>query len=331
MRVLIRLIVLTLLLFPLQVLAQGRVLAVNDTEETSVKGQSFALLKKLIIEKLGDKIQVTVSNGEALYNQTSLVQAQQLGAIQIAAPGVGVFTGTFPKLTVIGLPYLLPNPDAIRAAVADPDIGGVMFADMRAKGLEPLDIWLNGPRDVGRTGDKPILMPEDMKGVKIRVAPGGVYVDTFRQVGANVTTMAWGSVPTALRQGVIDAVEPTPNNWVGSHLYEIAKQITKTEHIWDFYIVTANRAWWNSLPAATRQAIREAMDQTTKWNWENTNAENERSFDVMRKAGATIYELTPEQAQAWAAAMRPLWDQVGTPLIGQAAMTKLIAIGDKYR
>ena len=331
MRVLIRLALLIVLLSPLQALAQGRVLMVNDTEETSVKGETFALLKKLITEKLGGKMQITVSNGEALYNQASLVQAQQLGAIQITAPGIGIFTGTFPRLTVLGLPYLLPNPDAIRAAVADPDIGGVLFADMRAKGLEPLDIWLNGPRDVGRTGDKPVLTPEDMKGVKIRVAPGGVYVDTFRQVGANVTTMSWGSVPTALRQGVIDAVEPTPNAWVSSHLYEIAKQITKTQHIWDFYIVSANRAWWTGLPEASRQAIRSAMEEATKWNWENTNAENDRSFDVMRKAGATIYDLTPEQSRSWAVAMRPLWEQVGNPLIGQAAMTKLIAIGDKYR
>ena len=331
MKLLPRLIALALLAAPLHAHAQSRMLAVNDIEESSVKGQSFMLLKKLITEKLGGKMQVTVSHGEALYNQNSLVQAQQLGAIQITAPGVGLFTGTFPKLTVLGLPYLLPAPEAIRAATADPDIGGVLFADMRAKGLEPLDIWLNGPRDVGRTGDKPVLMPEDLKGVKIRVAPGGVYVDTFRQVDANVTTMSWGSVPTALRQGVIDAVEPAPNAWLSSHLYETAKQITKTQHIWDFYVVTANRAWWNGLPAPTRQAIREAMDEATKWNWENTNAENDRAFDVMRKAGATVYDLTPEQAKAWAAAMRPLWDKVGNPLIGAEAMKKLIAIGDKYR
>jgi C4-dicarboxylate-binding protein DctP len=276
-------------------------------------------------------LQVTVSNGEALYNQNSLIQAQQLGAVQIAAPGLGLFTGTFPKLTVLGLPYLLPSPEAIRAAVEAPDIGGVLFAEMRAKGLEPLDIWLNGPRDVGRAGAKPILTPEDMQGVKIRVAPGGVYVDTFREVGANVTTMSWGSVPTVLRQGVIDAVEPTPNAWVSSHLYEIAQQITKTEHIWDFYIVTANRAWWNGLPAPTQKVLREAMNETTKWNWENTNAENERSFGVMRNAGAVIYELSPEQKRAWAAAMRPMWNRIGDPLIGQDAMAKLITIGEKFR
>jgi C4-dicarboxylate-binding protein DctP len=313
------------------VLAQSKVLIVDDVGGHSVKSQSFAMLKKLVEDKLGNKAAVTISANDALYNQESEVQAEQLGAIQICAPGVGVFTGTFPKLTVLSLPYLLNTPAAIKAAVDDPKIGGVLFAELRQKGLEPMGIWLNGPREIGRTGDKPILWPADMKGVKIRVAPGEVYVDAFKQLGANVTTMSFAQVPTALRQGVLDAVEPTPNAWVSSHLYEIAKQITKTSYIWDFYIVSANKAWWDGMPPATRQVFKDAMDQTTKWNWANVNAENEQAFDVMRKAGDHIYDLTPAQLAAWKAAERPLWDSIGNKLVGADVMKQLIAIGEKYR
>jgi C4-dicarboxylate-binding protein DctP len=315
----------------LPAVAQSRVLAVNDVDESSVKGQSFALFKRLVGEKLGTRLNITISNGEALYDQKSLVQAEQLGAVQLAAPGIGIFTGTFPKLTVLALPYLLPSPQAIEDAVADPQIGGVLFDDMRKKGLEPLGIWLNGPRDIGRTGDKPVLTPADMKGLKIRVPPGDVYVDTFRLLGSNVTTMSWGSVPTALQQGVIDAVEPTPNAWVSSHLYEIAKQITRTSYIWDFYIVTANRAWWNGMPAATRSVLTDAMAQTTKWNWDNTGAENDRAFETMRKSGAQIHDLTHDEALQWAAAVRPLWETIGNKTVGPDTMQRLVAIGEKYR
>ena len=312
-------------------LAQSRVLVVDDVGGNSVKSQSFALLKKLVEDKLGDKVAITISANDALYNQSSEIQAEQLGAIQISAPGIGVFTGTFPKLTVLALPYLLTTPAAIKAAVDDPKIGGVLFDDMRKKGLEPLGIWLNGPRDIGRTGDKPILWPDDMKGVKIRVAPGEVYVQAFKPLGANVTTMSFAQVPTALRQGVLDAVEPTPNAWVASHLYEIAKEVTKTSYIWDYYIVIANKPWWDGMTPANRQVFKDALDQATKWNWDNVNAENERAFDVMRNAGVHVHDLTPEQLAAWKAAERPLWDSIGDKLVGADVMKQLIAIGEKNR
>ena len=313
-------------------LAQSRILVVDESVgTTSVKSQAFLLFKKLVEEKLGDKFAVTVSANDALYNLNSVVQATQLGAVQITAPGTADFASAFPKVTVLSLPYLLPTPAAVQEAVEDPKIGGVLFAEMRSKGLEPLGIWLNGPRDVGRTGDKPILWPQDMKGVKIRVPPGDAYVDAFKILGANVTTMSFAQVPTALKQGVLDAVEPTPNQWVASHINEIAKQITKTSYIWSTYIVVANKAWWDGLSPDARQVMKDAMGQATKWNWDNVDAENERAFDAMRKAGDHIYDLTPEQMKAWAEAERPLWDSLGDKLVGADVMQRVIAIGAKYR
>jgi C4-dicarboxylate-binding protein DctP len=312
------------------VLAQSQVLIVQDASVNSVKDNSFKLFKKLVEEKLGNKVAIIISENDALYNQESEIPAEQLGAIQLCAPGTGLFTNAFPKVTVLTLPYLLPTPQAFQAAVDDPKIGGVIFAELRKKNLEPLAIWLNGPRDVGRTGDKPILWPQDMKGVKIRVAPGDSYVDAFKILGANVTTMSFAQVPTALRQGVLDAVEPTPNAWVSSHLYEIAKQITKTGYIWDTYIVIANKLWWDGLSPDTRQVMKNAMTQATKWNWDNVDADNERAIKVMRKAGDHIYDLTPAQLAAWKAAERPLWASIGNKLVGADVMKQLIAIGEKY-
>ena len=312
------------------VLAQSTVLIVQDAPENSVKDNSFKLFKKRVEEKLGTKFSIMISENDALYNQDSEIAAEQLGAIQISAPGTGLFTNTFPKIAVLTLPYLLPSPQAFKAAVDDPKIGGVLFADLRQKNLEPLAIWLNGPRDVGRTGDKPVLWPQDMKGVKIRVPPGESYVDAFKVLGANVTTMSFAQVPTALRQGVLDAIEPTPNAWVSSHLYEIARQFTKTGYIWDTYIVIANKSWWDGLSPDARKVMKDAMDEATKWNWDNVNADNERALDVMRKAGVHIYDLTPEQLVAWKAAERPLWTSIGNKLVGADVMAQIIAIGEKY-
>ncbi|MBM9593885.1 TRAP transporter substrate-binding protein [Roseitranquillus sediminis] len=311
--------------------AQTQATAINDIQQDTVKGRTWDRFVELVEEKLGDGMDIRVSHGEALYDQKTIVQALQLGAVQFISPVVGVYSGTFPKLSVFVLPYLMPSPEAIRAVMDDPELGGALLDEMRAQGIEPLAIWLNGPRDIGRTGSTPILEPGDMQGVKIRVPPGRNYVEAFELLDANVTTMSWGEVPTALRQGVIDAVEPVPHAWLASSMYETAQQITKTEYIWDFYIVATNKPWWDGLDAETRDALSAAMDEATAWNWENTNAENAAALEEMAAAGATIHDLTPEQRGAWAEAMRPLWDDLGRELVGDGPMDRIIEITDEYR
>lgn len=322
---------LAVLQFPPALAAPIKIVVANDIEPSSVKGRTWEYFKELASKELGDKVKIDVSHGEALFNQKSLVQAVQLGAIQFISPAVGIYSGAFPKVTVLVLPYLMPSPAAIREAMNDPKVGIPLMEDLRKTNVEPLAAWLNGPRDIGTTALKPILTPADMKGVKIRVPPGANYVETFKALGANVTTMAWGEVPTALRQGVIDAVEPTPNAWLSAHLYETAKQITRTEYIWDFYIVAVNKTWWDKLPADVRAGLKRAIDRATDWNWENTAIANREAYEKIRAAGATINDLTPEQRKAWADAVKPVWSSLGDGLVGKEVMSRLVQIGDKHR
>lgn len=312
-------------------LAQTKAVVVNELQPETVKGKTWRLFEQAVEEKLPGQFDVEISYGEALYDQRSMVQAVQLGAIQFISPIVGVYSSTFPKLTTLVLPYLLPSPDAIREAMDDPQVGGALFDEMRQKGIEPLAVWLNGPRDVGTTASKPILWPTDMRGVTIRVPPGRAYVETFELLGANVSTMSWGEVPNSLRTGIIDAAEPVPNAWISGNLYESAKQITRTDYIWDFYIVSTNKVWWDGLAPDVREVLSTALAEATAWNWENTNIENEKAFDTMRAAGAEIHDLTPEQRAAWVEAVKPLWASIGGSLVDEAVLNRLIEIGDKHR
>lgn len=317
---------LVLVLFSAVQAQQIRIIANNDIEENSIKGRAFNHFAELVEERLGDRIDVTVHHGGTLYSQTDQISAMQLQAIHFISPTVGVYTGDFPKLNVLVLPYLLQGPEAIQAALDDPQIGGALLSEMEKQNIQPLTAWLNGPRDVGTSG-KPILTLEDLKGVRIRVPPGDNYVKTFEALGANVTSIAWGEVPTALQQGIIDAVEPVPHAWVSSGMYELADQITLTEHIWDFYIVSTNKAWWDGLPSDVREELTDILAEVTQQNWANTLSANAEALDHMREAGATIHELTPEEKARWREAVRPVWDELGVPLVGEDVMRRLEEIG----
>lgn len=307
--------------------AQINIISNNDIEQNSIKGRAFDMLEELIEERLGDQVNVTTHHGSTLYSQTDQISALQLGAINFISPTVGVYTGDFPKLNVLVLPYLLRSPAAIQAALDDPDIGQVLLADMEQANLQPLAAWLNGPRDVGTSGE-PILTLEDLEGVRIRVPPGDNYVRTFEALGANVTTIAWGEVPTALQQGIIDAVEPVPHAWVSSGMYELADQITKTEHIWDFYIVSTNKTWWDGLPDDVRSELTDIIAEVTEANWADTIAANEDALALMEEEGVTIHDLSDDERARWVEAVRPVWSDLGDPLVGSEVMQRLAEIGD---
>jgi C4-dicarboxylate-binding protein DctP len=304
-----------------------RIIVNNDTQQTTLKGQSWDMFKRDLEAELGSRVRVEVHHSGTLYDQRGQVQALQLGAIQFVSPVTGVYAATAPKLAVLGLPYLLPTARAVQTVVEDESLANALFGEMRAKGLEPVAFWLNGPRDVGRRGT-PILKPSDMRGLKIRVPPGPGYIEAFRELGANVVTIDWGEVPTAMAQGVIDVVEPVANAWLSSRLYEIANQITRVGYVLDFYVVSTNKPWWDRLPAASRDAIKKVLNTTTEWNWTNTTRVNDEAYKRMASLGATIHNLTQAQLGEWKAAMRPTWPRVGNPLVGEATMARLAQIGE---
>jgi C4-dicarboxylate-binding protein DctP len=310
-----------------QAQAATRIIISNDTQPTSLKGQTWELFKREIEAELGARVQVQLHHSGTLYDQRGQVQALQLGAIRFISPVAGIYAATAPKLAVLGLPYLLPTPRALQAVIDDEQLSGALFGELRAKAMEPVAFWLNGHRDIGRRGT-PILRPADMRGVKIRVPAGANYVEAFRQLGANVVTIDWGEVPTALSQGVIDAVEPVANAWLASKLYEIANHITRVGYILDFYIVCANKAWWDRMPAATKEAVRRSLAKATEWNWTNAERINEESYRRIASLGATVHSLTPEQRTEWREAMRPTWARVGNPLVGETVIQRLARIGE---
>lgn len=304
-----------------------RIIITNETQQTTLKGQSWDFFKRELEAEMGPRVRVEVHHSGTLYDQRGQVQALQLGAIQFISPVSGVYAATAPKLAVLGLPYLLPTARAVQTVVEDESLANALFGELRGKAMEPVAFWLNGPRDVGRRGT-PILRPSDMRGVKIRVPPGPNYIEAFRQLGANVVTIDWSEVPTALSQGVIDAVEPVANAWLSSRLYEVANQITRIGYVLDFYIVSTNKAWWDRLPAPTRDTIRRVLNRTTEWNWANTERVNDESYARMAQLGATIHTLAPAQLAEWREAMRPTWARIGTPLVGEAVMRRLAQIGE---
>lgn len=149
--------------------AQTKIVMTNETAASSVKGKTFEVFKQEIERRLGNKVAVETHHSGTLFNQKTQIQAVQLGSAQFVSGSHGSYGSLAPKITVLSLPFLFPNAASIDEAVNDPIVRRAFEADLEKKNLRVVGIWLNGQRDVSSRTQKPILLPTDLQGVKIRV------------------------------------------------------------------------------------------------------------------------------------------------------------------
>lgn len=304
-----------------QGIAATKIVMSNDNNNLGLKGQTFEVFEKALEQHLGDKVDVDLHHSGSLFDQKTQVQGLQLGEAHFISPTAGIYSTVAPNIDVLLLPYMLTNPEAIAAATKDPIIQKTFVPDLEKKNIKIATIWINGPRNIGGRG-KPVVMPEDMKGVKVRVQAAPVFLRTMEALGANPIAMNWAEAPTAMQQGVIDAVEPIPNSWVGSGLHQVADYVTLNEYVFSFYIVGTPKNWWDGLPEDIRSGVQAALDDATKWNWENGARINKESNDKIRELGKLV-ELNAEQKAAWKKAVAPVWKSLGEDRVGPEVMARL--------
>lgn len=310
--------------------AQTKIIISNDNNAKGLKGQTFEVLKKEIESRLGDKVKVDMHHSGSLFTQKTQIQGLQLGSAHIISPTAGIYSPVATKIGVLLLPFLLSTPEAIDAALKDETVRQAFIPDLESKNITPIAVWMNGPRNVGHKGKEPALTPDKWKGLKIRVQSAPIFVKTMQAIDANVIAMSWSEVPTALQTGVIDAAEPTMNAWKGAGIYQLVDHIIRNKYIYSFYIVGANKQWWNGLPADVKQGMNEALAAATKWNWANEAKVNESAVEFIKSKGIKVHELTPDQRKAWQDAVAPVWTELGEKVAGADVMARLKEIAAKY-
>jgi C4-dicarboxylate-binding protein DctP len=172
------------------------------------------------------------------------------------------------------------------------------------------------------SANRPLIMPEDAKGLKFRVQASDVLVAQFEQLGASPQKMSFKEVYGGLQTKVIDGQENTWSNIYGKKFFEVQDGVTETNHgILDYLVVTSSD-WWDGLPDDVRTQFATILKEVT----EDRNAEstkvNEQNKQNVIAAGGVVRTLTPEQRQAWVEAMKPVWkkfeNDIGADLMEDA-------------
>ncbi|MEZ5728190.1 MAG: DctP family TRAP transporter solute-binding subunit [Burkholderiaceae bacterium] len=165
------------------------------------KGIAATLLAKRVNEEMNGKACMQVFPNSSLYDDNKVLEALLNGDVQLAAPSLSKFEKFTKKFRIFDLPFLFPNVAAVDKFQNSAD-GQKLKNAMVRRGLKGLAFWHNGMKQM--SANKPLLMPEDAKGLKFRVQASDVLVAQFKQLGSNPQKMAFSEVYGGLQTGVID-------------------------------------------------------------------------------------------------------------------------------
>lgn len=260
---------------------------------------------ELVAEYTSGAVKVEVFPSAQIAGLRQAAEAVQLGTVDIVWTDLGTLGNWRPEYGFISLPFLFKDTEHFNAFVASEGGKDLTQSIRAAFGIEALGYGNAGFRVIA-TRDRAVSKPEDMKGLRIRVPEVPVFISTFQSIDANPTPMAWGEVYTAMQTGVIDAVENPSEGLVQGAIFEVAKHISKTNHIMTDVNMFINDMLIAGLPAEHQDAIRRAAAEAISAFNANTAAASDSNWAKLAESAEAVDN--PDRA-AFQTAMKPVWDQ----------------------
>ena len=299
----------------------------NDTP----KGKGAERFKELAEKATKGRVKVELYPNSTLYKDKEELEALQLGAVQMLAPSLAKFGPLGVKeFEVFDLPYIFPSKEVLYRVTEGP-IGKDLFKKLEPKGITGLAYWDNGFKVM--SANKPLHVPADFRGLKMRIQSSKVLDAQMRALGANPQVLAFSEVYQALQTGVVDGTENPPSNLYTQKMHEVQKHVTVSNHGYLGYAVIVNKKFWDGLPADIRTALEGAMKDATKYANAIAQQENDAALAAVQKTGkTTIYTLNDKEKAEWRKALTPVQtqmaDRIGKDLIA-AVNKEAAALGQK--
>jgi len=273
--------------------------------ENTPKGKGALKFKELAESRSKGRVKVEIYPNSTLFKDGEEMEALQLGSVQMLAPSVAKFGPLgVREFEVFDLPYIFDNFDDLHKVTEGP-VGKALFQKLESKGIIGLAYWDNGFKDF--SANKPIRVPADYKGLKMRIQSSKALGDEIKALGAIPQVMAFSEVYQALQTGVVDGTENPPSNLYTQKMHEVQKYLAMTDHGVIEYAVIANKKFWDGLPADVRTILDGAMKEATKYSNDIAKKENDDALEAVKKAGKTqILVLTPDEKAQMKKALLPV-------------------------
>ncbi|MCY4032290.1 MAG: TRAP transporter substrate-binding protein [Hyphomicrobiales bacterium] len=277
-------------------------------------------LKENIQNATNGKVYVKLAPNGQLGVGSVLAQKAQAGTIQAAQHSLSNFAPFAPTVDLINLPYFCGSNQRFTNLVSSDIWKREVHPKVEANGFKALFYVVIDPRTVAvRKGIDKVIAPGDLSGVKFRVPGSKMLQQYYRLVGANPTPVAWGETPSAIKQGVADALDPSVGALYAFGFADILSHITFTQAVPDSQVYSCNLEWFKSMPRDVQEGIDFASEITTQQNLAKVPAARNFAIGEFKKAGVEFHSLSRDQLGEWQEAggyQRSEWDQFKVDLAG---------------
>ncbi|WP_431122000.1 TRAP transporter substrate-binding protein [Variovorax paradoxus] len=277
--------------------AEPVVLSLVHAATTSHPAHVAALqFAKRVEERTRGQISVEIFPASQLGSENELLQKVRLGAVDMDVTSMNYLIKYEKTFSVVILPYLFDSYAHAHRVLDGPAMK--WLAPLAEKqGFIILSNWEWGFRNL-TNNKRPVNVPEDVRGLKVRVPPVAELEATMEALGAQVSKVGFKELPLALSQGVVDGQENPINVIYYNKLYETQKHLALTRHVYYNTLHLMSTASWAKLTPAQQAIVREESKAAGDGMRKKIIAEEEQLIARMASAGVKVTRPDPAPFRA---------------------------------
>lgn len=281
----------------------------DDLSPTHPHEVAFRFFAKRVAELTDGLVEIEIYPNSQLGTHPERIQGLQLGTIEMTKTTMADLGNFVEETRVFDLPFLFRDKEHFYE-VLDGPVGQKFLNEIYPKvGLKGLFFLDSGTRSVYNS-KKPIRTPQDLRGVKIRVMPSEIMIDTLNAMGASAVPMSFAELYSAMQQGVVDGAENSPTLYYEQKHYEVAPYLSLTEHFGPPDVLLVSKNFFDKLPKNAQAAILQAAEEAKEYQrkiWLESEAE------VIEKLKAIPgVQVNTVDAESFRKAVEPIYKKYGS-------------------
>lgn len=254
-------------------------------------------------ERTSGRWDILVYPNETLGAQQEVIQLVSDGSVDMAIASGPQLENLNPEFATLNLPTVFDSIEHQIDVLGNQEIVGELFSSLEdSKSLTVLGGLTQGDRNV-YTVEGPIVVPQDLNGMKIRVQESDLHIAMINAMGGSATPMSYGEVYTALQSGVLDGAENNEVSYVTQKHHEVAQYVARTRHLVGLDYMLINSDLMNSMDPADREILTEewrvTVDNHVELWLKNTD-------EAIAEAEANGSKFNDVDTEAFAKALAPV-------------------------
>src|SRR6201990_1948912 len=262
----------------------------NTDHPVSFGVQKFA---EVLAAKSGGKLKIREFPASQLGNEMQQQSAVRGGTQEILSASTTSLAGVVKDLGLLDFPFTVSTFEQAEA-LAQGAFGKAMLDLLPEKELIGLGYWGLGFRNATNSS-RPIAKVEDFAGLKLRVIPNPVYLETFKAFKANPVPMAFGELYTALENKTVDGQENPYSVILSNKFYEVQKFVSATNHTYTQNILIVSKKFWDRLSGGEQKMLRDLFAEHRQDQRDQTVEAAEKSLAELKAKGMQFNDIAPAE------------------------------------